>query len=112
MNMNIAENIALAALPKFGMTPLQLINEERLTSAAAAVADLLGIKVGSISQPAKNLSGGNQQKVVLAKWLMSRAGCLPDGRADAGHRRGGKARDLFDHRPPRRRRRRRTLHLF
>ena len=71
MNMDIAENIALAALPKFGATPLQLIKQERLTSAATAVADLLGIKVGSISQPAKSLSGGNQQKVVLAKWLMS-----------------------------------------
>ena len=71
MNMEIAENIALAALPKFGATPLQLIEQERLTSAATAVADLLGIKAGSISQPAKSLSGGNQQKVVLAKWLLS-----------------------------------------
>jgi len=71
MNMEIAENIALAALPKFGATPLQFIEQERLASAATAVADLLGIKAGSISQPAKSLSGGNQQKVVLAKWLMS-----------------------------------------
>ena len=71
MNMEIAENIALAALPKFGVTPLQFIEQERLASAATAVADLLGIKAGSISQPAKSLSGGNQQKVVLAKWLMS-----------------------------------------
>ena len=71
MNMEIAENIALAALPKFGTTPLQFIEQERLASAAKTVADLLGIKAGSTSLPAKSLSGGNQQKVVLAKWLMS-----------------------------------------
>jgi ABC-type sugar transport system ATPase subunit len=70
MNMQIAENIALAALPRFGATPLQFIEQERLASAATAVAGLLGIKAGSISQPAKSLSGGNQQKVVLAKWLL------------------------------------------
>ena len=71
MNMQIAENIALAALPRFGVTPLQFIEQERLAAAATAVADRLGIKAGSISQPAKSLSGGNQQKVVLAKWLLS-----------------------------------------
>ena len=71
MNMEIADNIALAALPRFGATPLQLIEQSRLTSAATAVANLLGIRAASISQQAKSLSGGNQQKVVLAKWLMS-----------------------------------------
>jgi ribose transport system ATP-binding protein len=71
MNMEIAENITLAALPRFGVTPLQFIEQERLAAAASQVADRLGIRAGSISQPAKSLSGGNQQKVVLAKWLLS-----------------------------------------
>jgi ribose transport system ATP-binding protein len=72
MNMTIAENIALAALPRFGATPLQIIERSRLADAAATAAELLQIKTGSVTLPAKSLSGGNQQKVVIAKWLMSR----------------------------------------
>jgi ribose transport system ATP-binding protein len=71
MNMSIAENIALAALPKFAATPLQFIERERLSTAAADAAERLRIKTASVAQPAKSLSGGNQQKVVVANWLMS-----------------------------------------
>jgi ABC-type sugar transport system ATPase subunit len=71
MNMTIAENIALAALPRFGATPLQIIEQGRLADAATTAAELLQIRTGSVALPAKSLSGGNQQKVVIAKWLMS-----------------------------------------
>jgi ribose transport system ATP-binding protein len=71
MNGPIAENIALAALPRFAVTPLGIIEHDRMRRAAAGLADRLRITVGSLDLPAKSLSGGNQQKVVLAKWLMS-----------------------------------------
>lgn len=71
MNGPITENIALAALPKFAVTPLGFIERDRLRQAAARLADRLRIKAASLELPAKSLSGGNQQKVVLAKWLMS-----------------------------------------
>lgn len=71
MNMTIAENMVLAALPRFGATPLRIIEQGRLAAAAATAAELLQIRAGSIDLPAKSLSGGNQQKVVIAKWLMS-----------------------------------------
>ena len=70
MNGAIDENIALAALPKFAVTPVELIERVRMRKAAAEVADALRIKAASLDAPAKSLSGGNQQKVVLAKWLL------------------------------------------
>jgi ribose transport system ATP-binding protein len=70
MNAAIAENIALAALPKFCLTPLALVERQRLRSAAGGLSEALRLKAASLDAPAKSLSGGNQQKVVLAKWLL------------------------------------------
>jgi ribose transport system ATP-binding protein len=71
MNATIADNIALAALPRFAATPVEFIEKKRIHEATAEVARALGIKAASLDLTAKSLSGGNQQKVVLAKWLMS-----------------------------------------
>jgi ribose transport system ATP-binding protein len=71
MSREVVENIALAALPKFGTTPLRIIELARLFKLAADAAETLQIKAGSLQLPAKSLSGGNQQKVVIAKWLMA-----------------------------------------
>jgi len=72
MSLAIADNIALTALPKFATTPLQLVDQPRLLSTANQMSAALQIKAGDIEQQlAKSLSGGNQQKVVIAKWLMS-----------------------------------------
>ena len=71
MDMQIVDNMTLAVLPNFGVTPLQFVRPERLRSEAGRIADAVRIKAASITQPARSLSGGNQQKVVLAKWLMT-----------------------------------------
>ncbi len=75
MESAIADNIALVSVDTFARTPLRIVERTRLGEAAAGVAGHLKIKAGDIRrQPAKSLSGGNQQKVVIGKWLLSEPG--------------------------------------
>lgn len=64
LGMDIASNISLPTLS--GTTILQ---EEKEKTVARSYIDQLAIKTPSERQLCRNLSGGNQQKVVLAKWL-------------------------------------------
>ena len=66
---DIKKNISLASLQKISRHSVVNENEE-VKSAEKYLADLR-IKAPSIEMLAENLSGGNQQKVVLAKWLMT-----------------------------------------
>jgi ribose transport system ATP-binding protein len=75
MESAIADNIALVSVNSFARTPLRIVERTRLGEAASAIAAELKIKAGDIrGQPVKSLSGGNQQKVVIGKWLLSEPG--------------------------------------
>jgi ribose transport system ATP-binding protein len=63
----IRENITLPALRNFSASGL--INRRAERRAAEEVFHRLNVKAPSLEEMAGNLSGGNQQKVVLAKWL-------------------------------------------
>lgn len=68
LGMSIKENITLASLKKiFRM----FINGSRETAEADKYVSYLQIKTPSIEQKVENLSGGNQQKVVIGKWLLT-----------------------------------------
>ena len=67
LDMPLASNISLAALDK--VTRLGVIDKNIENYEAERLSKELAIKTPSLRQLARNLSGGNQQKAVLAKWL-------------------------------------------
>ncbi|MER2106776.1 MAG: sugar ABC transporter ATP-binding protein [Solibacillus sp.] len=67
--LSIKENMVLSNLTeflKFGLTDERLINER-----CNEMVKMLNIKTPHINQLIMNLSGGNQQKVLLARWLLN-----------------------------------------
>ena len=68
VEMAICENISLAGLRR-NRLPVGLLNRSRERRDAGQMIDTLGIKTPNDRQIVQYLSGGNQQKVVLGKWL-------------------------------------------
>ncbi|MCX7941559.1 MAG: sugar ABC transporter ATP-binding protein [Dictyoglomaceae bacterium] len=67
LKLSVRENIGLTILKK--LVNLLFVNKEKLNSVAKEFIQRLNIKTPSPVQKVLYLSGGNQQKVVLAKWL-------------------------------------------
>ena len=70
--MTVKENITLSALKAISSS-LGIINRNAEIQEVTKYVDMLRIKTPSSEVQAQNLSGGNQQKVVIAKALMSKA---------------------------------------
>jgi ribose transport system ATP-binding protein len=71
VNASIADNMALAALPMFVLKSSKAIDRKRLLGVIGDIGQRLKLKSGDVTtSAASSLSGGNQQKVVLGKWLM------------------------------------------
>jgi ribose transport system ATP-binding protein len=67
MSVDVKGNISMAILKKISFASVVSKREERRI--ARRYSDELRIKTPSLEQQVGNLSGGNQQKVILAKWL-------------------------------------------
>lgn len=67
MDMPIWFNVALAGLPQ--MRRGIAIDRRRIRDTVQSFVASMGIKLRSPEEPVRNLSGGNQQKTVLARWL-------------------------------------------
>lgn len=69
LGLDLRDNIAMASLPRFG-NKLGVIDDAALGQVADDYIQTLAIRTPSARQEVRLLSGGNQQKVVIAKWLL------------------------------------------
>ena len=77
MNSTITENIGLVSLPTYARTLMRVLDSKLLVTQIKDIVQALHIKTGDVNKvPAKSLSGGNQQKTVLGKWLLSKPSIL------------------------------------
>lgn len=67
LDMTVRENVTLPAIRSYA--PAGLIDRSAELRAASEACDRLTLKAPSVETLVADLSGGNQQKVVLAKWL-------------------------------------------
>jgi len=68
--MSVRDNLSFAALDRLSRAGVVVTADE--TQASAEMVARLSVKAPDLDAPVGTLSGGNQQKVVIAKWLMNR----------------------------------------
>lgn len=71
LKLSVKDNINLPIYPR--ITKIGLVNRKKEKEIAQTYVQLLSIKTPSLSHRAENLSGGNQQKLVVAKGLASQS---------------------------------------
>ena len=68
-DLSVRENIIIAMQAKKGIG--KLMSRKEMEDAADKFIDMLQIKTASRETPIKSLSGGNQQKVIIGRWLLT-----------------------------------------
>lgn len=74
LGLSVSDNSAMASLENF--TNFGLVNDKQIEKVTTEYVKKINTKTPSNAQLVKNLSGGNQQKVVLAKWLIKNCSIL------------------------------------
>ena len=85
------ENLTLALLPQLARRGI--VDEAQQREIVDRFIKRLGIKCAGPEQPIRELSGGNQQKVLLARWLCMNPQAADPRRADPRHRCRRQGRD-------------------
>jgi ribose transport system ATP-binding protein len=70
LTMGLSENVSLPSLAR--LTRFGILSQKSERSLAQRFIDRLHVKTQRVNQPVASLSGGNQQKVVLSKWLATK----------------------------------------
>lgn len=86
LGLDVENNITLANLE--GLSRFGVMQQKACEENAEKYVEELKIRTPSTRQLARFLSGGNQQKVIIAKWLSRQCRYSDLRRADPGHRRG------------------------
>ena len=68
--LSVEENMSLANLPSY-CNKVRFVNRKRETEEVRQMVEKLSVKMSSYDQPISSLSGGNQQKAILGKWLLT-----------------------------------------
>lgn len=74
LGLTVKDNLVLPTLDEFDIGPF--VRYQAVTEVAEEYVGKLNIKTPTVDQFVRNLSGGNQQKVVLAKWLIRNSDIL------------------------------------
>ena len=106
---HVKHNVTLAN--HRGVSKYTVIDDTKELKVANQYRNELAIRCSGVFQTAVDLSGGNQQKVVLSKWLFAGPDILILRRADARHRCRREIRDLQHHQSAGRRGEGHHLHL-
>lgn len=69
LEMSVRDNLSIASLGKLSVGGM--LNKKTLQKQTDEFAGTLDVRAATLEQPIKNLSGGNQQKAILARWLMT-----------------------------------------
>ena len=71
MDFTIRDNLSLVSVPEKARTKLKIVDDSSVKQSTQDMVETLKIKCPPIgTNPAKSMSGGNQQKVVIGKWLL------------------------------------------
>ena len=73
-DMSVRENLTLTLLPR--LTKRGILDRRRQREIVDRFIKDLGVKLADADQPIRELSGGNQQKVILARWLCTQPDLL------------------------------------
>ena len=74
--LSVRANVSLPSLRRFVIPPCGIVSIRAETEAVAEHTAQAGVKAASLETPIRLLSGGNQQKTLLARWLLAGARLL------------------------------------